>query len=184
MTLNFSCCPKNDHLRAKNRLCAYTSAIRWLTFLFIWLCLRDLHKHQKCYLQNHLFESTSLFSNLYITKDGYGYLTNNPDEACLFVVSYHPESKLNLQDLPYWKGDGRNHVIIDTSLVQTSPDKKIQEISSEKHFVLDNIGKAMIVSADYFVKNNQTPRLGFDILVPKFRYNIVYGFCQKQTKYK
>ena len=30
--------------------------------LFIWLCLRDLHKHQKCYLQNHLFESTSLFS--------------------------------------------------------------------------------------------------------------------------
>ena len=72
-------------------------------------------------------------------------------------------------------------MIIDTSLVQTSPDKKIQEISSEKHFVLDNIGKAMIVSADYFVKNNQTPRLGFDILVPKFRYNIVYGFCQKQT---
>ena len=108
-------------------------------------------------------------------------MTNNPDEACLFVVSYHPESKLNLQDLPYWKGDGRNHVIIDTSLVQTSPDKKIQEISSEKQFVLDNIGKAMIVSGDYFVKNNQTPRLGFDILVPKFRYNIVYGFCQKQT---
>ena len=108
-------------------------------------------------------------------------MTNNPDEACLFVVSYHPESKLNLQDLPYWKGDGRNHVIIDTSLVQTSPDKKIQEISSEKQFVLDNIGKAMIVSGDYFVKNNQTPRLGFDILVPKFRYNIlVYGFCQKQ----
>ena len=72
-------------------------------------------------------------------------------------------------------------MIIDTSLVQTSPDKKIQEISSEKQFVLDNIGKAMIVSADYFVKNNQTPRLGFDILVPKFRYNIiVYGFCQKQ----
>ena len=72
-------------------------------------------------------------------------------------------------------------MIIDTSLVQTSPDKKIQEISSEKQFVLDNIGKAMIVSGDYFVKNNQTPRLGFDILVPKFRYNIDYGFCQKQT---
>ena len=71
-------------------------------------------------------------------------------------------------------------MIIDASLVQTSPDKKNQEISSEKQFVLDNIGKAMIVSADYFVKNNQTPRLGFDILVPKFRYNIVYGFCQKQ----
>ena len=72
-------------------------------------------------------------------------------------------------------------MIIDTSLVQASPDKKIQEISSEKQFVLDKIGKAMIVSADYFVKNNQTPRLGFDILVPKFRYNIiVYGFCRKQ----
>ena len=72
-------------------------------------------------------------------------------------------------------------MIIDTSLVQASPEKKIQEMSSEKQFVLDNIGKAMIVSADYFVKNNQTSRLGFDILVPKFRYNIiVYGFCQKQ----
>ena len=70
-------------------------------------------------------------------------------------------------------------MIIDTSLVQASPDKKIQEISSEKQFVLDNIGKAMVVSADYF--GNVNPRLGFDILVPKFRYDkVVHGFCQKQ----
>ena len=73
-------------------------------------------------------------------------------------------------------------MIIDTSLDQTSPGKKIQENSSEKQFVLDNIGKAMIVSADYFVKNNQTPRLGFDILVPKFRYNIVYGFAKNRLQ--
>ena len=75
-------------------------------------------------------------------------------------------------------------MIIDTSLVETSPDKKIQEIASEKQFLLENIGKAMIVSADYFGNNvkNITPRLGFDILVPKFRYDaiVVHGFCQKQ----
>ena len=99
------------------------------------------------------------------TKDGYGYLTSNPDEACLFVVSYDPETKLDFQDLPYWKGDGRNHVIIDTSL--NLADKSNNSIRN--HQFLDNTDKAMIVSADYFLKN--THRIGFDIIVPKFRYS-------------
>ena len=42
------------------------------------------------YFYNNVYGWTS-------TKDGYGYLTNNPDEACLFVVSYHSESKIDLQ---------------------------------------------------------------------------------------
>ena len=110
------------------------------------------------YFYNNLYGWTS-------TKDGYGYLTNNPDEACLFVVSYHPGSKLNLQDLPYWKGDGRNHVIIDTSL--EANDKQSQ--NNKINHGLDNISKAMVVSANYFETNSL--RFGFDVLAPNFRYS-------------
>ena len=84
----------------------------------------------------------------------------------LFLVQ-EKEIKTNiypwiLQSLPYWKGDGRNHVIIDTSLSVGDLNKTLIE-----QFELNKLSKAMVVSADYFLKN--TPRLGFDILVPKFR---------------
>lgn len=61
------------------------------------------------YFYNNVYGWTS-------TKDGYGYLTNDPGEACLFVVSYHPA--LVLEQLKYWNGDGSNHVLIDINLNQ------------------------------------------------------------------
>ena len=55
------------------------------------------------YFYNNVYGWTS-------TKDGFGYLTTDPDKACLFVVSYHDQ--VDLQSLPFWNGDGRNHILI------------------------------------------------------------------------
>ena len=71
---------------------------------------------------------------------------------------------MNFQELLHWKGDGRNHVIIDTSLKNQDKKNHVQSQQS-----LGNIGKAMIASVENF-KENALPRLRFDILVPKFKY--------------
>lgn len=42
------------------------------------------------------------------------HYTNNPEEACMFFVINEAKST-NFQLLPYWRGDGHNHVIINTS---------------------------------------------------------------------
>lgn len=79
------------------------------------------------------------------TKDGYGYLTKNPDEACLFVAALNQNPK----ELEFWKGDGRNHLLIDVS---------------NASLISENLGKAMIAS------DSIKPRIGFDILVPSVKY--------------
>ena len=78
-------------------------------------------------------------------QNGFGFQTVNPEEACLFVVEYH--STMDLENLPYWKGDGRNHLVItdETNLTK--------------------IGKAMVASSQSF--DYQRHRNGFDVLLPK-----------------
>ena len=110
------------------------------------------------YFYNNIYGWTS-------TKDGYGYMTSSPEEACLYVISYLPGSKLEFQNLPYWHGDGRNHIIIDFSIQMNN------NISHHKtsYFKREEIGKAMIVSSNFFDENG-LPRIGFDLGVPVFKY--------------
>ena len=75
---------------------------------------------------------------------------------------------MNFQELPHWKGDGRNHVIIDGSIYQVNDASKERPLKRSENN-LNMTGKAMIVSADNFL-GNFLPRLEFDIIVPKFRY--------------
>ena len=102
------------------------------------------------YFYNNVYGWTS-------TKDGYGYLTTNPDEACLFVVSYHDQ--VDLQSLTFWKGDGRNHILIDINMSENNGT-----LSSR----IEQSGKAMIASSQIF--DIQKPRPGFDIPMPNFKY--------------
>ena len=103
------------------------------------------------YFYNNVYGWTS-------TKDGYGYSTSNPDEACLFVVAYHDQ--LDLPALTYWKGDGRNHILIDINIEHNgNQSSTIAERS---------IGKAMIASSRIF--NDFKIRPGFDVPMPVFKY--------------
>ncbi len=90
-------------------------------------------------------------------------LTDNPDEACLFVVrglcafgSHCDWSEVfatdRLRALPYWNGNGRNHVIFDSSDDATSK------------FVTDD---AILVRTAFV---DHTFRRGFDIQLLLFAF--------------
>ena len=103
------------------------------------------------YFYNNVYGWTS-------TKDGYGYSTSNPDEACLFVVAYH--DKLDLSSLTYWKGDGRNHILIDINIEHNGN----QSVTIPER----SLGKAMIASSRIF--DRLKVRSGFDVPMPVFKY--------------
>ncbi|XP_006821057.1 exostosin-like 3 [Saccoglossus kowalevskii] len=90
------------------------------------------------------------------------YTTTDPSIACIYIVLLGPtttalnsksdiESKLH--SLPYWMGDGRNHVLLNlvNSVLQ---DNCLESI---------NTGRAIIVQSGFRVSEF---RHGFDILVP------------------
>ena len=106
------------------------------------------------YFYNNIFGWTS-------TKDGYGYSIKNPDEACLFVGAFDERS---LYDFLFWKGDGRNHLLIDTNI------GSFQNESAQINYkaISKKFGKAMIASTQYF--DEIKPRLHFDIIVPPVKY--------------
>ena len=106
------------------------------------------------YFYNNMYGWTS-------TKRGFGYLTNSSEEACLFVGSANQQ----LPDLHSWKGNGRNHLILDVNIAYYP-----NETSSNEFKVYDykNSGKSMIVSWKYFDKVK--PRLNFDVIVPPVKY--------------
>ncbi|KAF4528806.1 hypothetical protein B566_EDAN017309 [Ephemera danica] len=85
------------------------------------------------------------------------HFTPDPAQACLFIVLVGDVSKEELQrtlpQLPYWRGDGRNHVLLHlTRGPYGGPKLNIR-----------NLGRAMIAQTSA-VENEF--RLGFDILVP------------------
>ncbi|CAG5101669.1 Similar to botv: Exostosin-3 (Drosophila melanogaster) [Cotesia congregata] len=101
------------------------------------------------------------------------HLTSNPAEACIYIlligealpsnsqgpshqVFPHPLHVKKLHSLPYWGGDGRNHILLNLSR---------RDLSINSSNMLDNsdTGRAIIVQST-FLRNQYRP--GFDIIVP------------------
>uniref|UniRef100_A0A336MS02 glucuronosyl-galactosyl-proteoglycan 4-alpha-N-acetylglucosaminyltransferase n=1 Tax=Culicoides sonorensis TaxID=179676 RepID=A0A336MS02_CULSO len=114
-------------------------------------------------------------------KQTFGYnahLTSNPERACVYFVivgealpeqneiknirnSDQIRNPKNFSDnlksfarLPYWGGDGRNHVILSLSR---------RNIGSSNNLFNVNTGRAIIVQSTFYAKQF---RRGFDLIVP------------------
>ena len=95
-------------------------------------------------------ETEAVQSYLYPAFKRNPHVTTNPQEACLYVLIVNDrvrniEAKLSL--LPYWNGDGRNHLLIDLSPKNTEV----------------NAGRAIIAKTQY---KSFEFRQDFDILTP------------------
>lgn len=110
------------------------------------------------------------------------YMTSDPKSACIFLVLIgealtddellhnnrysissanekaikNPVNMTNIRKLPYWGGDGRNHVLINLSRRDLSVD-------SGNTLFNQNTNRAMVVQSAF--KESQF-RSGFDIVVP------------------
>ena len=97
--------------------------------------------------------SHSLFANPHITAD--------PKIACLYVVLVgEVEGTWNasalqdhLHNLPYWRGDGRNHILVNAARTPSSKD------------VFDNINTGRAILAQSAFTSMQF-RPGFDLILP------------------
>ncbi|KAB7507082.1 Exostosin-3 [Armadillidium nasatum] len=90
------------------------------------------------------------------------HITNNPEEACVFIalvgetVGNTFDKQLlesNLHSLPYWNGDGRNHILLNLA----------RNFYSKDIFDTVNTGRALIVQAHFFMFQYRSK---FDILAP------------------
>ncbi|XP_063588185.1 exostosin-3-like [Penaeus indicus] len=90
------------------------------------------------------------------------HITMDPDEACIFVALVGESigssvDKVNLEEnlhsLPYWNGDGRNHVLLNLG----------RTIYSRNVFDGVNTGRALTVQAHFY---SHLYRPGFDIVAP------------------
>lgn len=110
------------------------------------------------------------------------HLTSEPKKACVFVLLVGealsedeimrnnryslpsensvqlkmPLNMTNIKKLPYWGGDGRNHILINLS-------RRDLSTGSSNVFHNQDTGRAMVVQSSY--KENQL-RHGFDLVVP------------------
>jgi len=90
------------------------------------------HSHGDCTNMEHCWDYSrcSVSSRLpvffYKSQSGFSdsvtqspYIDTDPAHACLYI-SLDPETAVSLQTLPYWNGDGRNHLVL---LSQQPADK-------------------------------------------------------------
>lgn len=116
-------------------------------------------------------------------KQTFGYnahLTSNPEKACVFFVvvgealpeqngirnvrysahiqnsqhNYTQDNLKNFSSLPYWGGDGRNHVILSLSRRYTGLGNNLYNVDT---------GRAIVAQSTFY--SNQF-RPGFDLIVP------------------
>ena len=113
------------------------------------------------------------------------YITSNAQQACLYVVVigeleenvFSSVGESWLHALPYWRGDGRNHL-----LVQVSYHKTVQNI-------LKNVDSGRAILAQSNFETNQM-RLGFDIVLPPLTYSnfiqeeIDFGKARQDVEYQ
>ncbi|XP_015120556.1 exostosin-3 [Diachasma alloeum] len=99
------------------------------------------------------------------------HLTSNPAEACIYIILIgevlpvpstrslgfkNPLDLTKLHSLPYWGGDGRNHVLLNLS-------RRDLTLASGNTFTNVDTGRAIIVQSTY--RRNKF-RDGFDLVVP------------------
>lgn len=96
------------------------------------------------------------------------HLTFDPAEACIYIVlvgevlsvsnaiAGSPIDIKKLQSLPYWGGDGRNHILLNLARRDLSAD-------SGKLFYRVDTGRAIVVQSTFF---RDQFRDGFDLIVP------------------
>ncbi|XP_066599206.1 exostosin-3 [Prorops nasuta] len=97
------------------------------------------------------------------------HFTTNPMEACIYVVLIGEAFSLqkykivqkpldikNLHSLPYWGGDGRNHILLNLAR---------RDLSVQSGNIFDGMdtGRAIIVQSTFY--RNQF-RKGFDLIIP------------------
>lgn len=104
------------------------------------------------------FVETSLLS----TFEGNPYVTQNAESACVFIVIIGEQRtqdinkkmfETNLHNLPYWNGDGRNHILLSVARTYICQDL-LEGI---------NIGRAMVAQTP-FVGHVFRPQ--YDLAIP------------------
>lgn len=89
------------------------------------------------------------------------HVTTSPTEACVYIyVNSVPLDKLQdtLTQLPYWAGDGRNHIILN--FASSTKDTPVV-LSALENRQVSTFGRSMIVQTVFsFYRSN------FDLLVP------------------
>ena len=111
------------------------------------------------------FYPRSSESNWILEGEGFGYRSNSPETACLFVAMINASSTDFGKDLRYWKGDGRNHLLVDSSSFRSDDHSSILQKPSKPV----KFGSAMIASTTLL---GQKFRHRFDLHLPSFSSRI------------
>ena len=101
---------------------------------------------------------------------GIPHYTSEPERACLYVViagstagvdhqKTNSEIEFDLHSLPYWGGNGRNHLILHVQLT-----KENLQFSSSFSSLNINTGLALIAQSTFH--DSASYRRGFDIILP------------------
>lgn len=89
------------------------------------------------------------------------HITQDPDQACIYLV-LHDDGNLKYDSLPYWHGDGHNHVIVNTKLEKLDLPSN-RAILAQVEFFDANINSEFSVTLpklnSHPVKYNQLPLL-------------------------
>jgi alpha-1,4-N-acetylglucosaminyltransferase EXTL3 len=112
------------------------------------------------------FYPSSSESNWILDGDGFGYRSNSPETACLFVAIINASFSDFDKELRYWRGDGRNHLLVDSSSFREDDHSLILQKPSKPI----NTGKAMLASTTVLFGQKFRPR--FDLLLPSFASRI------------
>ncbi|XP_073971807.1 exostosin like glycosyltransferase 3 [Rhodnius prolixus] len=95
--------------------------------------------HSRCPLTSgfpvYLYETSRSFASVFLKTAvsqtvGYNpHFTNDPSNACVYLVLLGESNQApqleNLKDLPYWGGDGRNHILLHLSRTDLTCDSCI-----------------------------------------------------------
>ncbi|KAK3914714.1 Exostosin-3 [Frankliniella fusca] len=99
--------------------------------------------------------SSFLHTSLQRTSSFNPHFTSDPKIACLFFVPIGHEADLSqLSHLPYWGGDGRNHVLFHLSRERLQPSAAV--VASEL------TARAIIIQSTF---SHKSYRPGFDVVI-------------------